>query len=526
MPRAQLLSFAAGLVALLLAPTWAAAQVVSVQKVALTGEAAPGGGTFAAGWFSAPTIGPNGHVVFTALAGGLNGIYGWNGTTLSSIARDGQVIPGGSATDTFTLLNSYSLPVDANGRTAFGSYYASSVANQGVFTNVGGTLTTIAKNNPPTTAPGTGNQPFTGFDLVPKMNAAGQIAFGANYGNGRSGVFRHSGTLSDVVLENATAPGGGTFFGVSPLHGQSATGGVLFRAATTNGVSEGLFTRSAAGATAMIARSGGAVPGNAGLTFASSNTFESARINAADRVVFNALVADAATNTARGIFTNADGTLRALVRCDLPGNPGTAVPGVTGQTLFNVFYPEINAAGRVAFIGQYGVNGSLNGVFAADAGGPLLTVARPGMTGGGGTITQVDNIKAPAMNAGGQIAFTGTATFSGIDRSAAYLAEPDGALRLIARAGQLWDVDGTGGNPTTKTISQVLLADGYAVGGDGVALNDLSQVSLLLSFTDGTSGVYVVQMTPVPEPATVLAVVCGAGALLGGGRRLRRVWVS
>jgi hypothetical protein len=69
------------------------------------------------------------------------------------------------------------------------------------------------------------------------------------------------------------------------------------------------------------------------------------------------------------------------------------------------------------------------------------------------------------------------------------------------------------------------LADSYNPNGHplpGTALNDRGQVALLITFDDNTSGVYRVQMTPVPEPAGILAVVVAAG---GFGWWLRR-WRS
>jgi hypothetical protein len=155
----------------------------------------PNGGTFT-NFTAAPTIGPNGHVAFRGTysggVGGGTGLFTWNGTTLADVARtNGPPAPG--TTFNFALNNFGSLyvPVDANGRIAFTTGYGDGTSGgTGVFTNVSGTLATVARTNPATSAPGSGGA-FTGFsDAPPTLTPGGQLAFRGDFDERRQVVNR------------------------------------------------------------------------------------------------------------------------------------------------------------------------------------------------------------------------------------------------------------------------------------------------------------------------------------------------
>jgi hypothetical protein len=527
---------------LVLSPVWAAAQYQSHQKVALSGESAAGVGTFFN--FQPPTVGPNGHVVFWATDSSqpqLVGIYSWDGVSPpAAVVRESQLLPG-SSTDRFAPIsgNGTSFPVDATGRTAFeAGYTRGSDIGRGIFTNAGGTLTTIALTNlgsvaPGTVAPGTGGRTFITFNggggVMTEMKTPGQVIFQGGYGisgppQDGNGIFRFSGgTLTDLVHSGTPAPLGGTFSDIGAPT-VNAAGDVAFVGALSGG-GVGVYTRTAGGVPGRVARDGEAIPGNPSLTFSSFGILP--QISDAGRLVFMATILDTSANGGTGIFTNADGTLRTVARTAVGSNPGTAVPRLTGETIGStLLYPEINSAGRVTFIGNFQSQPGNFGLFAADAGEALRSVALPGDAAGGGTITNIDTTSGIHLNAGGQIAFKAITRFGTNDTGVVYLAEPDGVtLRVVAREGQTWDVDGDSPGTDTRTILTLDLADSYNPNGHplpGTALNDRGQVALLITFDDNTSGVYRVQMTPVPEPAGILAVVVAAG---GFGWWLRR-WRS
>ena len=57
--------------------------------------------------------------------------------------------------------------------------------------------------------------------------------------------------------------------------------------------------------------------------------------------------------------------------------------------------------------------------------------------------------------------------------------------------------------------------------GRAISFNDDGLLVYQLNFTDGSSGIFTTQLTPVPEPTTVLLA---AGLLLAAGCGCRRAW--
>jgi hypothetical protein len=150
--------------------------------VADTSTAVPEGtGTFAD--FRFPVIGTGG-LAFLGISGDQqDGIYLFNGTTLAKAADTSTLVPGGPGHFTDFLG-----PSMGDGSVAFAAQGSS--GEQGIYVFNGTTLSVVADTN--TTAPG-GTAHFTGFSTPPEISG-GSVAFGARAG-AREGLFLGSARL-------------------------------------------------------------------------------------------------------------------------------------------------------------------------------------------------------------------------------------------------------------------------------------------------------------------------------------------
>jgi hypothetical protein len=111
------------------------------------------------------------------------------------------------------------------------------------------------------------------------------------------------------------------------------------------------------------------------------------------------------------------------------------------------------------------------------------------------------------------LAFLAPLTGNGIDASndrSLWVARPNG-LEVLTRTGDLLEVH-PGDIRTIATLGFTYLSDT----GSGMAsgFNDLGQLAFIATFTDGTSGVFVAQATPVPEPRAATLVAFGSVGLI------------
>jgi hypothetical protein len=179
-------------------------------KVAIVGEAAPGGGTFSTfPTVSAVSINQAGHVLF--LAGTSDGtverrgIYFWTpGSGVSKVARAGDVLPAGMA---FT---DFSFPALNNlGEVAF--LATLQAPRGGVFAGpASGPLTLLALDGQPAPAGGTYAISVARPDIT--MNDAGDVVFRVELSGGgsNSGYFvrrGRTGAVHALMLQGQPAPG-------------------------------------------------------------------------------------------------------------------------------------------------------------------------------------------------------------------------------------------------------------------------------------------------------------------------------
>ena len=123
-----------------------------------------------------------------------------------------------------------------------------------------------------------------------------------------------------------------------------------------------------------------------------------------------------------------------------------------------------------------------------------------------------------SINRLGQIGFQASLLSSSgnfLTDSGIFIFDPRSGLREIATVGDLVDVSEDPANTDLREISFLSLVDDNSRD----FFNDRGQVAFLVSFTDGTSGLFVSDPISVPEPST--AWVVGAIAILVTSRRRR-----
>ena len=444
----------------LLLGSWVShANADSLRTVAFTGDTAPGTN---AGFsdFGFPTINEAGQIAFTgALTGdGSNGKGIWpeGSGTLALVARQGSLAPGTEAT--FSSLGILSL--SDSGHTGFRAFLAGSTVDDsnssGIWSNKSGPLALVAREGSP--APGTNTKFGTiGF---PTFNGSGQAAFAAGLISPvaeeqfYSGVWSEAnGSLTLVASSDSVAPGTGTTIGFLP-----------------------------------------SVP----------------VINNAGQTSFVARAFDSDNNRREGILSAKNGTL------DWVNREGNAATGTVLQ--FDSLHdtsPVINSAGHTIFLASDAI--------WSEGSGTLTTVARTGAPAPGTNAVfsrfHTPTSPEPVMNGTGQAAFLGSLAGQGVDGTNSigiWAQDNSGALTLIAREGDLLDVDDGPANDF-RTIKDLGFGSYQSTGnedGRPSSFNDLGQLVFHANFTDGSSGIFVSNLVAVPEPSSLALLTLAALAML------------
>ena len=211
-------------------------------------------------------------------------------------------------------------------------------------------------------------------------------------------------------------------------------------------------------------------------------------------------------SSTQGIFVGVPGSLQTVA---LQGGPA---PG--GGTYGNLGGYVLNGSGQVAFNSDLGIFVGAPGSVRAVA---ITGTAAPA---GGNFAGPVGYYAAPALNANGQVAFLTDLT-GGSSTEGLFAGSP-GALEAVLLVGDVINV-ASGGGVDDRTVSSIGFP-GYIMSGgqDGIAMsfNDAGLLVYEVGFTDGSSGIFTSQITPVPEP-TFLLPLAGFGGLLAV--RVRRV---
>ena len=350
-----------------------------IRPIFLTGQPAPGGGTFTE--FSDPALNGRGDLAFAALSTGSQAaVYLWNGTGTTVLAKRGQPAPSGGV---FTVFNDVVL--NDRQTVVFLGRTTDRAAHQGLYLARAGTIAPIIVTGQPAPPGGV----FSDF-ANPTINAADVVAFvGRMTGGGQEGIFSATeGGITPLVLSGQPAPTGGKFqffldgsplqndrgevafiastvprgtFGVYVLVGgrpvpvvtteddapaggrftefgflmltNAGTVGFVGRAARSP-VPEGLYVTGRA-VLVTLARQGEAASGEALTTFVNS------AMNEQESIVFELGTPDPIP---RAIFVAARAGVRAVVRA------GDLAPSRQRYRAFGS--PTINDRGQVAFVAE------------------------------------------------------------------------------------------------------------------------------------------------------------------------------
>ena len=372
----------------------APASAQSIATIAKSGDPAPGtSGVFDE--FETPVINSSGDIAFEAGVTGLRGSAGsgiWlvSNAGFNLIARTGAVAPGAGG-DMFLRVRRPLL--NDNGDLAFDAELSTDKLRGGkgdnaLFGPTGSGLGLIARQGE--AAPGTTGV-FDSF-LGVRLNNAGQIAFRGSLQIGVGGVdetnnvgiWLTSGPGSSpelIVREGSVAPDtdGIVYEAFSGLvlnnQGQIAFSGALDSPGV--GADAGIFTHDDINGTQIVVRTGDPVDG--GQPGEVYGTFGDPFINDAGDLTFRSF----ARTDVRGIII--DEVLMGPTGSGLGiiGREGTPAPGAPGLVYTFFDDPVLNAAsGRIAFSALVDDDNrggpTPQGIFSAQCGGSLGTVAAPG----------------------------------------------------------------------------------------------------------------------------------------------------
>ncbi len=387
----------------------------------------------------------------------------------------------------------------------------------GTWTSAGGASRLLAVKGYP--FPGvTGTPIVTGsFTNQPMLNDAGQTVFiaSADFGTGNLGSLwvDTPGSPLRKVYTISQGPGSTNSL-LLPLI--AANGRIAFQTRDPQALmSETLGTLQ------TVAQKGSVAPGTGGARYTSVAP-SGMSLSSTGLLAFDALL-DSSSSFRINYAQNSDGTLRTIARAH------QSAPGTTGN-FDNFFAPVINAAGHVAFLGEYSSNHDLgneaNGVWLEGSAGLQLIVRRGDAAPGASSGALFETFNQIQLNDQGQVLIeaqlqTGPGGVSNSNDEGLWLYNTDGSLRLIAREGDLLDV----AEGPAVDYRQILYLDSLGpineFKGQKRTLNEFGQVLFHAGFTDGSSGLFLTQ--PIPEPSCFLSLLVAAAisSLFPPRRRFR-----
>jgi hypothetical protein len=501
----------------------------AVRTIALSGASAPGAEGSFFRRFLEPRINNLGQVAFRAdqIGPGVdppndgvypNGIWHGDKSGLQLIARADDVAPG---TDGAVFQYLRDPVLNNSGQLLF--YGSLDTQRGGPVTGrndtgiwsygISGGLSLVVREDDP--APGLGGIRFGAFPDA-AMNDAGRIAFSISLKNdlfGDSLWVAENGQLRLLMQRNDGAPstGGATFYGAGSPNvgprGDISFVGWLDSPGNDFFVKSAIWIAGPEGDLSPVAIEDQFAPGTDYATFWELPTYYLGRPTGMGHVAFIAELSESgAPEPNRGLWsTRGDDGLELVVR------QGDPVPGTEGAAFAALSRLRSNDAGQIAFgatlEGADVDRDNDHGIWVERRGSELETVARKGDVAPGTSGARYRTVLGSAVSGGtfemnnrGQIAFDATIYGEEVterDDLGIWATDPQGALRLIVRKGDVLDVD-DGPEEDLRTIAAL----------DFASFNDLGQLPFAATFSDGSSGIFVSDLV-----ATTLR-----GDLNGNGR--------
>ncbi len=393
------------LLALIGAPCRGVADSSAVQRVAATGQSAPGGGTFERFSVEAlPVVAPvnsRGQVAFfaTLLRGRASeGFFLATRARIDKIAAEGDAAPGGGI---FSGFGRHPIPaLNEAGDVAFAAAVSGGKTVEGIFLASRNRLRAVAVAG--SAAPGVVSGTIASLD-APALNDRGTAAFLATIRRGRESVeaiYRaSSGKLIKVVAQGDAAPAGGAFagFGVPALNN---AGAVAFAAVVEGRTVPGGVFVTEGPRTRMLVGAGEESP--IGGIFAKFS--ERVALNDAGAVAFTAVLKDA--SAAEAIFVVEGGRARKVVALG---------DSAAGSGVFSHFglWPALSASGAVGFTASIDQGAVEVAAFVSTPKGLVRIGAIGDPLPGGGTLSSFGLYPVLSLSPSGRATFATAPTATG-----------------------------------------------------------------------------------------------------------------
>lgn len=510
----------------------ALAQGLPTRTVVLAGQAAPGlpGEVFGSLTQNA-TINGSGRVAFRGFMSSSNSTRVWAeqpGLGLVALAGPNTVVPGPLPSQSLDLSFSES-PVIADTDEvffrAFVRYPGVNLRETMLAARAGQPIVVRAQEDQ--TAPGTAGGVFNFVNAVVSLavNPRGDLAFrfgirGQTPAGSGSGawVSRSAGDI-DVLSSNFVSPPGLLPGVPNPTMPQSSAPAlnnrgesvIAARGSSAGSVWSGVWRGPRSSDMQLLVQTGDSVQAGAETWTFRETSYEQLRINDANQVLFPADLTDQAGALRGGLVrVDPDGTRRAVAFQGMAitgGPPGSTYSWSTFQGL------AINGLGRLGAITRVRLPGEsiTRQSFVLETADGLLTAvvisgAAAPIPGENLTFGDVASVQ---MNALGWTALPVALRSGQSSTGSLWAVSPEGALSLVLRTGQLFDVNDDPLVTDLRTLSSFSMVAGVTGGQDGFAraLNDRNELVYRATFTDGSSGVFV---TTIPTPgAFALLVLAG-----------------
>jgi hypothetical protein len=393
-----------------------ASEPIGLQRIVLTGEAAPGGGTFDRfGAESMPVVAPvngRGDVVFFATlarSGVDEGLFVSSRGRITAVAREGDAVPGVGRLSGFGTHPAPGLNDD--GTVVFVAAISGGRAVEGIFTARNGRIRPVALSG--AAAPGIASGVLASVD-APTINAKGDVAFLATVRRGRETLdavlLWTQGRLQKIVARGDPAPAGGTFGGFGPP-ALNREGTVAFAAAVEGKAVPGGIFVSSGRRLRMVLGAGEDTP--IGGIFAKF----SERLGLSDHgaIAFHGLMK--AAPVAAGVFVIEGERARAIARL------GDPAPG--GGTFSNFgLWPGMSATGSIGFAASVDGGPSPVIVVRTDRDGLQRVVGVGDALPNGARIASLTLFPVVSLGPSGAISFAVAPTATGGGPEGVFVAAP------------------------------------------------------------------------------------------------------
>jgi hypothetical protein len=463
---------------------------------------------------------------------------------LNLIVHGKMQAPGGAEYDRFHLIED--LIFGDGGHIAFyGDLESSTRIYDGIWSTKAGTLELVAK-------PGIQQEgglagrfiQFQTFLPGPAIDRSGNVAFHSEVQGAASILSDRSDSLAVEVRVGGAAHGTtGVYRSLVGVLAMSSAGDLLFSGVVEDGdkLTTGIWVDTGSGLSPLI-DDHQSVPDMPSSEFATIGpgsggvAFHIPSINRNGEVAFvGRLKTDVGGVTADdnvGIWAESDGAFNLVARTgDSPANVPSEVFGSFAQV-------QLSQSGELTFTAWLrSPDGTSDpardrSIFVTRA-GALELVAREGNEAPTTDLdTTFKELGWSWINGRGQVAFQASLDSdanpaSGILDSL-WATSLTGELRLIARRGDLMDVDSGSGvdlrEIATVGLGGFLEASAGAESGWPSAFNDRGQIAFVATFTDGASGAFVSNLVAIPEPGGAVMLTAAWGVMMAAARQQRTAW--